>query len=92
MFLAGFLYAGCWVGSWAQPGSGNVEVYDPALERSSGYYGEFPGRARRPEQQQQEVRVLIKEGKKIYCAWSAQLLDNDVTFKEVTPELIKGLD
>jgi hypothetical protein len=84
--FAGLLYAGCWLGSWAQPGSSSVEIYDPALERSSGYYGEFPGRARRPEQQQQEVRVLVKEGKKIYCAWSAQLLDNDVTFKEVTPE------
>ena len=77
------------------PGSNRAQEYDPALNRRSSY-GNFerlgPGgiemdREQRPgQQQQEEIRVLIKTGKKVYCAWSDQLLDNDVQFDEVVQE------
>jgi len=96
MILAfGFILVGAWwlgvstVGS-AQtvPGSGSVREYDPMMARPSTIYGDFReiGPGRQPRTQQEQVTVLIKQGKKIYCAWSNQLLHNDVSFREVSPE------
>ena len=69
-------------------GSSNVEEYDPALARRSDYYRELgPGRADRAQrQQEEEIRVLVKSGQKIYCNYSNQLLHNDVKFEEVLVE------
>ena len=48
-----------------------------------------PDWLRRPRQErpeQKEITVEIKEGKKIYCAWSNQLIHNDVAFRTVSTE------
>jgi len=83
------------VSAQVPPGSTNVTVTDPAMVRdgqysASQYYGdpaEVLGERRGQRQtQQEEIRILIKEGSKVYCAWSNQLLHNDVTFQEVPPE------
>jgi len=75
----------------AVPESRSVGQYDPGTARPSTYYEpgglrELGGRARRPRPEQEQITVLIKQGKKVYCAWSNQLLHNDVSFKEVPPE------
>lgn len=71
------------------PGSSSVMITDPGMAGPTGYYRDFgqvmPDR-RGMQDQQQQVMVLIKQGTKIYCAWSNQLIHNDVTFLEVTPE------
>lgn len=66
------------LGSWGQaPGPGGPQ----------DYYNTIGARPTRPQEEQQ-VTVLIKQGKKIYCAWQnvPLLLHNDVQFLEVLPE------
>lgn len=48
-------------------------------------YYQRPGDTGQPREEEQ-IRILIKQGTKIFCAWSNQLIHNDVVFKEVTPE------
>ena len=91
-----FILAGaCWLGvstvglAQTVPGSRSVQEYDPMTARPSTIYGDGfreLGPGRQPRAQQEQVTVLIKQGKKIYCAWSNQLLHNDVVFREVPPE------